>query len=130
MVHKRDPRGQESTYAYRADGTVDTATRPGGGNLTMVAAIAKADEWDASGRPVIRATFTDDSGVAHQVTLNAAGRIERDVFTADGQAYDVQNVYQARLNTRPGSLPDYGPTRSTSCSRSVTPPSTVSRSRQ
>ncbi|MCC6669411.1 MAG: hypothetical protein IT375_37080, partial [Polyangiaceae bacterium] len=111
MVHKRDPRGQESTYAYRADGTVDTATRPGGGNLTMVAAIAKADEWDASGRPVYRATFTDDRGVAHQVTLNAAGRIERDVFTADGQAYDVQNVYQARLNTRPGSS-DYGPTRS------------------
>ncbi|MBI3203074.1 MAG: hypothetical protein HYZ29_16170, partial [Myxococcales bacterium] len=106
MVHKRDPRGQQSTYAYRTDGTVDTATRPGGGQLAMVAAIAKPDEWDASGRPVYRATYTDDRGVAHQITLNAAGRIERDVFTADGQAYDVQNVYNQYLGVAPGVTGD------------------------
>ena len=102
MVHKRDPRGEQSTYAYRSDGTVDTATRPGGGNLTMVAAIAQPDQWDANGRPIYQATYTDDRGVVHAVTLNAAGRIERDVFAADGQSYDVQNVYNQLLGVAPG----------------------------
>ncbi len=99
MTSATTPRHQTSEYTYTENGTLATATRPGGGVTTLAPAFADAPQYDANGRLVHKGVLTDARGVSHDITVNDRGRLVRDTFTADGVAYDVQAAYAPQLDS-------------------------------
>ncbi len=96
MSSATDPRGESSSYTYAANGSVQTATRAGGGTMALQPAFETA-KYDANDKLYYSATFTDDRGVTHDIVVNPAGRIERDKFVAEGVSYDLQTDYATTL---------------------------------
>ncbi|HEY0468939.1 MAG TPA: hypothetical protein VGC79_32325, partial [Polyangiaceae bacterium] len=97
MTSSTHPNGEASVYTYNPDGTVKTAQRPGGGMTTVEPGFSRSPRYDSAGRLYYESLITDDRGVQHALSLNAAGAVIEDKFTADGQAYDVKNVYATQL---------------------------------
>jgi YD repeat-containing protein len=97
MTSSTHPDGQVSTYTYAPDGTLQTATRPGGGTTTVESGLSRGPQYDALGRTFYESLITDDRGVQHALSTNAAGAVFADRYTADGQAYDVENLYAGIL---------------------------------
>ena len=91
------PNSESSTYTYAPDGTLASATRPGGGVTQLQSAMSGGPKYDDSGNLFYEAELTDDRGVEHAIQVNAAGAVISDKFTADGQSYVVENVYAPQL---------------------------------
>jgi RHS repeat-associated protein len=91
------PDSEASSYSYAPDGTLASATRPGGGTTQLQSAMSGGAKYDAAGKLVYEAKLTDDRGVQHAIQVDAAGAVISDKFTANGQMYDVQNVYAPQL---------------------------------
>ncbi|HET7539731.1 MAG TPA: hypothetical protein VFK05_07660, partial [Polyangiaceae bacterium] len=102
MVSSTHPNGEVSVYTYAPDGTLKTAVRPGGGVTSVEAGFSRGARYDSAGRIYYESLITDDRGVQHTLSLNAAGAVFEDKYTADGQAYDITNEYAEQLAT-PGS---------------------------
>ena len=97
MTSATHPNGEASIYTYRADGTLETAKRPGGGITTVMSGYSRGAKYDSTGHVYYESLLTDDRGVQHALSTNVAGVVVADKYTADGQLYDVQNVYAATL---------------------------------
>ena len=97
MTSATHPNGEASTYSYAADGSLQSARRPGGGTTTIASGYSRGPRFDGAGRVYYESLITDDRGVQHALSTNAAGAVIEDKYTADGQAYDVKNVYAAVL---------------------------------
>ncbi|MFZ5896860.1 MAG: RHS repeat-associated core domain-containing protein [Myxococcota bacterium] len=91
------PNNQVSTYTYALDGTLATARRAGGGLTQIQSALSAGPQYDSSGALFYQAALTDDRGVQHSLRLDAAGQVIADQYQADGQSYDVRNVYASTL---------------------------------
>src|SRR6478736_3880494 len=104
MTVATHPNGEVSTYTYHPDGTVDTATRPGGGVTKIESGFSRGPRYDSNGQLYYESLLTDDRGVQHALSLNEVGGVFEDKYTADGQAYDVKTVYATQLG--PDSSPE------------------------
>jgi RHS repeat-associated protein len=93
MTQKQAPRGDLTTYTFRADGTVQTLTKPGGQVTTVDAVLSHPPTYDANGKMIRGGSYTDGRGVTHQVETNALGAIEKDTYVADGVTRVEQAVY-------------------------------------
>ena len=93
MTQKQVPRGDTTTYSFRADGTVQTLTKPGGQVTTVDAVLSHPPTYDASGKLVRAGSYTDGRGVTHQVEVNGRGAIDKDTYVADGVTRVEQAVY-------------------------------------
>jgi YD repeat-containing protein len=99
MTSARDPRGATAQYTYASNGTLSATERPGGGTHTINAAFASQPTYAPNGRLLYNGNYTDDRGIVHNFTVNAAGAVERDVFTANGRTYDVRQELAASLQS-------------------------------
>ncbi len=97
MTSSTHPDGEVSIYTYAADGTLQTAQRPGGGITSVQSGYSRGPQYDADGLLFYESLITDDRGVQHALTTNAAGAVVSDKYAADGNSYDVENVYAAVL---------------------------------
>jgi RHS repeat-associated protein len=97
LVAATHPNGETATYTYSPDGTLLTATRPGGAVTTLQPALSAGPKHDATGRLYYEATVTDEHGVVHTLETNLAGAVVSDTYTADGVAYSVNNFYADTL---------------------------------
>ncbi|MES1178300.1 MAG: hypothetical protein ABUL62_28520, partial [Myxococcales bacterium] len=104
MVSATHPNGETSHYTYAPDGTLQTAQRPGGGLTTIQSGFSRGTKFDSAGKPYNETIVTDDRGVQHTLSLNAQGAVFADKYSADGQAYDVENLLAGTLTDSPGSL--------------------------
>jgi RHS repeat-associated protein len=93
MTQKRNPVGDLTNYTFRADGTVETLTKPGGELTTVDAVLSHPPTYDATGAIVRAGSYTDGRGVTHQVQVNARGDIEKDTYVVDGVTRVEQAVY-------------------------------------
>ncbi|MEO6600937.1 MAG: hypothetical protein ABIQ16_13745, partial [Polyangiaceae bacterium] len=104
MTASTHPNGETSFYTYAPDGTLQTAQRPGGGTTAMQSGFSRGTKYDSAGNPYTESILTDDRGVQHTLSLNERGAVFADKYTADGKAYDVENVLATILQDSPGSL--------------------------
>ena len=93
MTQKQAPRGDLTSYAFRADGTVETLTKPGGQVTTIDAILSHAPTYDASGKLIRAGGYTDGHGVVHQIEVNSRGEIEKNTYVADGVTRVEQAIY-------------------------------------
>jgi len=84
MTEKRSPRKDVSHYAYRADGTAESATRPEGAHTIVDAALTHPPSFNALGKIERRGGYTDARGVLHDVIVNTRGVVEKDTHVEDG----------------------------------------------
>ena len=100
MTEKRSPRGDVTSYSFRTDGTLQTATKPGGQTTVVNAVLSRAPAYDAAGNIVRAGGYTDGRGVVHQVEINLRGDIEKDTYSADGLLRVKQAVYADDFSIR------------------------------
>ncbi len=93
MAEKRSPRNDQTTYTFRSDGTVESATRPEGGVTTIDAAMSHVPTFDGANKVQRQGTFTDAYGVQHTVVINRRGDIEKDTYVADGVTRVESAIY-------------------------------------
>jgi RHS repeat-associated protein len=93
MTQKQAPRGDLTSYTFRADGTVETLTKPGGQVTTIDATLSHPPTYDATGNLIRAGGYTDGHGVSHQIEVNSRGDIEKDTYVADGVTRVEQAVY-------------------------------------
>jgi YD repeat-containing protein len=80
MTEKRSPRNDLTSYTYRTDGTIESATKPEGAVTTIDAALSHPPSYDADGKLERQGIFTDAHGVTHTVVINRRGDIEKDTL--------------------------------------------------
>ncbi len=93
MSEKRSPRGDLTTYTFRADGTLATAVRPEGGTSTLDAALSHPATLNPQGRLERTGHFTDKHGVSHDLVIDQAGQVIKDTYVADGVTRVDQAIY-------------------------------------
>jgi RHS repeat-associated protein len=96
MTSATNPRGGQSVYTYRADGSLESSTKPEGAKTTVVAPLANGT-YDETGRLVYVATLTDARDVTQTVTTNAHGNIMRVQSAPDGVSHDFRVGFAALL---------------------------------
>jgi len=84
MTEKRSPRSDLTQYTYRADGTMQSATRPEGAVTSVVAALSQPPVFNSAGKIERRGSYTDARGVHHDLVLNLKGGVEQDTHFEDG----------------------------------------------
>jgi RHS repeat-associated protein len=98
LISATHPDGEVASYSYSPDGTLLSASRPGGGTTTIAPALSAGPKRDANGRLYYEAGLVDPRGVTHKYEVDIAGNLVSDTYSADGTAYVVKNVYAATLN--------------------------------
>lgn len=93
LTQKQNPRDELTTHTFNPNGTIASATKPGGATTLFDAALAHAATYSASGALVRSGAYTDAHGVAHAIEINRRGHVEKDSYTADGVARVEQLVY-------------------------------------
>ncbi len=92
-------RGIDTTsYAYNADGSLQSATKPAGEVTTLNAALSQAPQY-VNGAPSNSGSYTDAHGVTHHFVLDAKGQTASDSYTADGTSYTRTLGYYGSLET-------------------------------
>ncbi len=97
MVSATQPNGESSSYTYAADGTLQSATKPGGATTQLHSALSQGAKYGGNGRTYYEASLTDARGVTHTYEINPEGVTVKDTYTADGANYSVENVLASEL---------------------------------
>jgi RHS repeat-associated protein len=100
LTSKETPKHDVTTYAFRANGTVDTIVKPEGESFSFDPALSHPATFDATGALVRASNYTDGRGVLHTLEMNARGEADVDTYTASGEARLERNVYAANVGDR------------------------------
>lgn len=84
MTEKRSPRNDLTQYAYRSDGTIQSAVRPERAVTLVDPALSHPPVFNAAAKVERHGSYTDAHGVLHAVVINLNGQIEKDTHAEDG----------------------------------------------
>lgn len=92
-------------YAYNADGTLHSATKPAGETTTITtASLDQPPQYDANGNVVYSGSYTDAHGVTHAFVTDSMGQLQSDAYVADGVTYNYSALYYGRLEPVAGEV--------------------------
>ena len=98
MTSKTARGSDTTTYVYRADGTLLSATKPAGETTTLTASLSSPAQYSTTGALIASGAYTDAHGVTHDFVTDPQGQIQTDDSTADGVAYARALVYDSQLD--------------------------------
>ena len=106
MKTKTSPRREVTNYTYDPAGLLSTSTKPTGEKVTVTASMGMPQQHDPNGG-LVRAggSMTDAHNVTHHYTMNAAGGIMKEQYTADGTSYTLETVYAQFLAPQEAQQP-------------------------